>query len=30
MVITHPHIVARLIPMPASRNKATLCRKSGL
>src|SRR5664279_1752309 len=30
MVITQPHIVARLISMPASRNKATLCRNSGL
>ncbi len=30
MVITQPHIVALLISMPASRNKATLCRKSGL
>jgi pyruvate dehydrogenase (quinone) len=29
-VITQPHIVALLISMPASRNKATLCRKSGL
>jgi hypothetical protein len=27
--VTQPHIVARLISMPASRNRATLCRNNG-
>jgi hypothetical protein len=29
MVITQPHIVVRLMSMPASRSNATLCLKSG-